>query len=179
MRLTQSGQLLYNTTNGPTAAWNSNSFVNLQTGIQITHTGNANYWRQASWSGDPADFALYFPGGTTLGSVANVASLNPAGAWTNASDARHKTNIRDIEHGLDTVLRAKPRSFNRINLPKDYVGFVAQELKEVVPEVVEGSDESYYGVDYGSLVAVAFKAIQEQQAIIESLTARVAQLEGK
>ena len=48
-----------------------------------------------------------------------------------------------------------------------------QELQSVIPEVVSGNPEKQLGVDYGSLVAVAFKAIQEQQAIIESLKARL------
>jgi hypothetical protein len=59
----------------------------------------------------------------------------------------------------------------------DFVGFVAQELQTVIPEVVTGDPEKQLGVDYGSLVAVAFKAIQEQQALITALTARITALE--
>ena len=64
------------------------------------------------------------------------------------------------------------------DLDGDYVGFVAQELQQIIPEVVSGNPERQLGVDYGSLVAVAFKAIQEQQALITSLTARITALEG-
>jgi hypothetical protein len=68
----------------------------------------------------------------------------------------------------------------------DFVGFIAQELKEIIPEVVTGDPEKQLGVDYGSLVAVAFKAIQELKAIndtqaetINALTARIVALESK
>lgn len=179
MRLDTSGRLLINTTATPTAIWNTNAGMNIQYGVQFTHTGNANIWRQISWSGDTGDSTLFFPGGTSLGSVANVASLSSAGSWINASDGRQKINVVGIKYGLSAVLEAQPRSYNRTDTAGDYIGFVAQELKTVIPEVVQGSEATSYGVDYGSLVAVAFKAIQEQQAIITALTARVAALEGK
>lgn len=115
----------------------------------------------------------------------NQASLSAAGAWTNASDARLKTNVREIKYGLETVLQTQPRTFERIDVDGTYIGFVAQELQTVIPEVVSGDPEKQLGIDYGSLVAVAFKAIQEQQTIIESqqsqidaLTARIEALEA-
>jgi hypothetical protein len=178
MRLDTSGRFLINTTATPTGIWNTNAGMNVQYGIQLTHTGNANIWRQLSWSGDTGDSTLFFPGGTSLGAVANVASLSSAGSWINASDGRQKINVIDIRHGLAAVLGTKPRSYNRTDTAGDYIGFVAQELKTIIPEVVQGSEATSYGVDYGSLVAVAFKAIQEQQAIITALTARVEALEG-
>ena len=159
MRINTDGRLLFRTTTLPASSWNTNSLVNIQAGVQLTHTGNAAIWRQLSWSGDTADTALFFPN-----QAGNVASLSAAGAWTNASDGRLKTNVTDITHGLVSVMAAQPRSYTRIDCSGNYIGFVAQELKEVIPEVVLGSEETQYGVDYGSLVAVAFKAIQELKA---------------
>jgi hypothetical protein len=178
MRLDTSGRLLVNTTAPPTTSWNNNAGMNVQYGVQLTHTGNPNIWRQLSWSGDTGDAGLFFPGGSSLGSVSNVAILSAAGAWVNASDGRQKTNVRDLNYGIDAVMQLKPRRYNRTDVLGEFVGFVAQELKDVIPEVVSGSDETFYGVSYGELVAVAFKAIQEQQAIITALTARVEALEG-
>ncbi len=168
MRINSDGTLLVLTTVAPATSWNTNSRVNIKAGVQLTHTGNANTWRQLSWSGDTADTTLFFPS-----QAGNVPSLSAAGAWTNASDGRLKTNVRTIEHGLASVIAAKPRSYTRTDCAGNYIGFVAQELKEIIPEVVLGSEETQYGVDYGSLVAVAFKAIQEQQTMIEELCAEI------
>ena len=168
MRINSDGTLLVLTTVAPATSWNTNSRVNIKAGVQLTHTGNANTWRQLSWSGDTADTTLFFPS-----QAGNVPSLSAAGAWTNASDGRLKTNVRTIEHGLASVITAKPRSYTRTDCAGNYIGFVAQELKEIIPEVVLGSEETQYGVDYGSLVAVAFKAIQEQQTMIEELRAEI------
>ncbi len=139
-------------------------------GIAVGYgTGGAEYRHLYMNNGDGS---LYFFNDT------NYASLSAAGSWTNASDARLKKNIVDIKYGLADVLRMHPRSYQMNDVAGDFVGFVAQELKEVIPEVVSGDPEKQLGVDYGSLVAVAFKAIQEQQVLITSLTARIAALEG-
>ena len=105
----------------------------------------------------------------SFASASNTATLSAAGAWTNASDVRLKKNITDIKYGLDTVMATQPRSYNRKDVDGDFIGFVAQELKTLVPEVVFGSEDEQYTVDYGSLVAIAFKAIQELKAEIETL----------
>lgn len=119
------------------------------------------------------DGTLYFFNDT------NYANLSPSGAWTNASDARLKKNIVDIKYGLADVLKLEPRSYQMNSVAGDFIGFVAQELQTVIPEVVTGDPEKQLGVDYGSLVAVAFKAIQEQQTLITALTARITALETK
>ena len=167
-------KVLFKTNTNPSGSWNANSNFNFFGGVQLTHTLNTGIWRQFSWSGDPLDGAMYVPG-----NAGNVASLTAAGAWTNASDGRFKENITTIKYGLDTVLKTKPSSYTRKDVSGNYIGFIAQELKQEIPEVVNGSDETQYGVDYGSLVAVAFKAIQEQQAIITDLKTRIEALENK
>lgn len=173
MTLDASGNLLVNTTAAPSTAWNSGvAKSHIIGGIQLSQPANTANWRQISWSGS-SDGSLYFPNGT------NTPYLSTAGTWTNSSDGRLKTNVTDIKYGLKAILDSKPRSYNRSDVDGDYIGFVAQELKEVIPEVVGGSDETQYGLDYGSLVAVTFKAIQEQQEIIGKLEARLAALESK
>ena len=61
-----------------------------------------------------------------------------------------------------------------------HIGFIAQEIKAVINEAVADTDseEQWYGLDKSELVPVLVKAIQEQQALITSLTARIALLEG-
>ena len=105
-------------------------------------------------------------------------------AWVNSSDKSNKDNIQKIKYGLDTVLSLNPVNFtwkNQINENgdgKEDIGFIAQEIEEILPEVVSGQDGNK-GISYGNLVAVAFKAIQEQQSIIEDLKSRIETLESK
>ncbi|MBI5449657.1 DUF5011 domain-containing protein, partial [Candidatus Gottesmanbacteria bacterium] len=109
---------------------------------------------------------MSFEGGD--GSTINTATLNAAGAWTNASDRSYKENISDISYGLEVVLRMQPRSYTMKGSGLPQVGFIAQELEQLVPEVVDGED-GRKGVSYGNLVAVVVKAVQEQQAKIDYL----------
>ena len=164
MTLDSSGNLLVGTTTAPNATFICKSTIR---GVQIENPADVTKWRQIVFANNSTDATLYFYNGT------NQATLTSAGAWTNASDARLKKNIVDIKHGLADVMRTQPRSYNMIDVDGDYVGFIAQELQTVIPEVVSGDPDKQLGVDYGSLVAVAFKAIQEQQAQIQSLTARL------
>ena len=167
-RINSDGQLLV----GTASSYTSYGLIQIRgdnKGIAIIDSTDDSYRAIYNQSG-----ILYFYNGT------NEGYLSTAGAWVNASDARLKENIVPIKHGLDSVLKSKPRSFKmKEGDNTEHVGFIAQEMLDVIPECVSGKPEKQLGISYGSLVAVAFKAIQEQQTMIEELTAKVAALEAK
>ncbi len=99
---------------------------------------------------------------------ANGAFLTSTGIWTDASDRAYKKNILDIDYGLAEVLQMQPRSYTYKKDNIDSIGFIAQELETIVPEVVYGA-EGHKGVAYGILTAVLTKAIQELYASIQQL----------
>jgi hypothetical protein len=98
----------------------------------------------------------------------NEAFLTSAGAWASASDSEYKKDIADIDYGLETLLQMRPRRYKMKKDNLQQVGFVAQELESLVPELVSGSEGSK-GIIYGQITAIAVKAIQEQQAQIDRL----------
>ena len=100
------------------------------------------------------------------GSVAGV------GAYNNLSDVNWKKNIQDITYGLDKILKLKPITFNWLN--EDYgdrinIGFIAQEVEEIIPNMVTTAEDGTKSLAITDLIPVLTKAIQEQQAIIESI----------
>jgi hypothetical protein len=102
------------------------------------------------------------------------------------SDARTKENVRTSEEGLDVISALRPVRFDFKegfgNNRKNQLGFVAQEMEPVFPDAVsewEQNSETYKSVGPGALIPVLVKAIQEQQAIIESLKTRIETLEAK
>jgi len=175
VRIDTSGNLLVGTTSN---AYSDKVVVNGNLGIsgtQINMAPGADFeFVQRS-----AFKMLFYVNAATV-----VANLSITGVWTNASDARYKENIKDSPYGLATVMALKPRAYNLINLAdKPQIGFIAQEVIDVVPEVVESvhnsvTNEDRYTLSYGNMVAVLTKAIQEQQALITSLTARITALES-
>jgi hypothetical protein len=101
------------------------------------------------------------------------------------SDQSLKTNVRPLETGLTEVMALQPRRFDWINGDAENVaGFIAQEVQQVLPELVEEfkydtSGDTKLGLKMGDMIPTLVKAIQEQQATIATLEARLAALEAK
>ena len=105
---------------------------------------------------------LYFNNGN------NQAYLHLNGSWQNASDLAYKKDIEDITYGIDTVKQLKPRKYKHKGTNDDDIGFIAQELESVIPEIV-GGDEGNKGISYGNLTAALTKALQELITKVETL----------
>ena len=97
----------------------------------------------------------------------NGATLTLGGVWTNASDSTKKFNILPINYGLREVLKLKPVSYKMKGSGYNDIGFLAQEVKLVIPEIVYGN-QGDMSLSYGQLTSVLTKAIQEQQVEIEA-----------
>jgi len=100
----------------------------------------------------------------------------------NVSDARLKENIADIHYGLSTVLKMHPVQYKwKESEDKDTkLGFLAQELRQVIPEVVVGDEsKETLAVNYTEIIPLLVKAIQEQQQQIEQLKKKVTALENR
>ena len=120
----------------------------------------------------------------------------------NTSDITLKTNINPLDYGLNEIMQLNPITYNwksqtkgRTSIPQGddelKIGFSAQELLSVMPEVVEthswvAADEKgnfrkikndKLGVYYSDIIPVTVKAIQEQQNQIEELKAIVTELQ--
>lgn len=106
---------------------------------------------------------LYFWNGS------NEGYLNTAGAWVNASDISIKKEVKNIQYGLNEVLRLSPKSYKMISNDLPQIGFIAQEVAEVLPELVEESRKGMKGLSYGQLTAVLVKAVQELKAELDTL----------
>lgn len=120
---------------------------------------------------DPSTDAS-FTCGTSINRWSDVWSTN---SFNQTSDKRLKTNITTLEYGLNEVLKLKPVTYNWIkdDLGNKKIGFLAQDLKDVLPEVVVGSEETKYGVRYTEIIPVLVNAIQEQNKIIKSLEEKI------
>ena len=110
--------------------------------------------------------------------MASGAHVTSGGVWTNASDRNKKKDITDQSYGLSEVLQMKPRSYHYRGTGEKSIGFVAQEMEELIPEVVSGEDGEK-GIAYGLLVSTLVNAIQEQQAIIEEQDETLLELTGE
>jgi len=87
------------------------------------------------------------------------------------SDIRGKTNIETIPNALDKVDAIRGVTYNKIENPEGYryMGVIAQELQDVIPEVVIEDTDGKLSVAYGNIVGVLIEAVKELKAEIEEL----------
>jgi hypothetical protein len=160
----------------------SNPGIKLLTAEVGPNTPKLNIVTSASTNATAA-FAIYSTGAAAYRFyVDNAGTIFATSSTISAiSDQRLKENVRDLDSGLDKILALKPRRFDwkegKGKDVRDDMGFIAQEVEEVMPELIgdwkagEGVPDDLKSVKAGDLIPVLVKAIQE-------LTARVAQLEG-
>lgn len=103
--------------------------------------------------------------------------LKVNGTFINASDAHAKTAVEPLHYGLAEVLKLRPVSYEwkSIANPQRSIGLIAQEVREVIREVVHGDEEGAdgrLGIAYVNLIPVLVQALQE-------LTARLQRLEAQ
>ena len=123
-------------------------------------------------------------------SSAETAGVNLAAggtSWGTFSDERLKYDVEPIENALESLsnLRTVKYRLADVDAPDSQkkLGLIAQDLVGVLDEVIDplkrtGDETEYMSVRYTEMVPVLVKAIQEQQATIEALTARIAALES-
>jgi hypothetical protein len=130
---------------------------------------------------DGSNYRQCYMNGSTMAwwNGSNQGTLSSAGVWTDASDISIKKDVVDIKYGLDAVLELKPRSYKMKNDDLEQVGFIAQEVEQVIKELVSTDNKGMKGLSYGQLTAILTKAIQEQTQIIKDLEARIVSLESK
>jgi hypothetical protein len=114
---------------------------------------------------------------------------NGGNTWTNGSDEKLKNITGEIEDAVAKVMQIRAARYTWKADPenKPQVGLIAQDLQKVLPEVVveppepfdQYGRETYLGVNYDHVIPLLVAAIQEQQAIINDLKARIETLESK
>jgi hypothetical protein len=95
------------------------------------------------------------------------------------SDKRVKENISTLENSLEKVTQLRGVSYNKIGEEEKKIGVIAQEILEILPEVVQQDSEGMYSVAYGNITAVLIEAIKEQQNQINQLKDEVNRLKSK
>ena len=168
MRIDSSGNLLV----GQTASTGGSK-------LNVTQLANGTVLALTSGASTPVTQIYFVNPNGGVGSITTSASLT---AYNVTSDRRLKENIVPLKTGLQTVLALKPSEYNYISEPSQTVqGFIADELQTVVPHAVTGEKDAvdedkkpvYQGVDASFLIPFLVSAIQEQQALITTMQAKL------
>ena len=117
----------------------------------------------------------------TSASAANVFVQSNGALLRSTSSLRYKNTVQDATHGLTELLTLRPVTYKGNN-DGDTVfgGLIAEEVHDAgLTEFVQYNDDGEPdALAYGNMVSLCIKAIQEQQATIEALEARITALES-
>jgi hypothetical protein len=184
MRIASGGQVIIGATTGNDTTRlgvvSSTSGVNTNTSAITSTSGTRYHWT--------------FQDGSSSVERGSITTNGSATAYNTTSDYRLKENILPMTGALATVQALKPVTYTWKESGDNSQGFIAHELQEVVPDCVTGEKDAvetytdedgneqtkpkYQSIDTSFLVATLTAAIQEQQTIINDLTARITALEG-
>jgi hypothetical protein len=148
-----------------------------QAGLNILASrtaGNADQW----WSWGPTVANVWcINSGVGLGTggiqIDTSGNFTAAANITAYSDIKLKKNIELIPNALEKVLSVRGVTFERIDTGNRGAGVIAQEIEQILPEVVMEDEDGIKSVAYGNMVGLLIEAIKEQQAHINRLEQKI------
>jgi hypothetical protein len=149
---------------GPAVKWDVNSILSFNIDANTTSCSQTTLMEVGDNLSGAYSMILY---GTGFASM---------GTWQN-SDIRFKSNISDIENPFDVIMKlnGKSYSYKKNEFPKfrfddrKSFGFIAQELKEVLPEAVNFGPDSFLAVNYSLLIPYLCEGLKIHHNEIEML----------
>ena len=120
----------------------------------------------------------------TFGNLTINGSINATGDITAyyTSDKRHKNNIQPIENALLKVSKLNGVTWewnddvHEVTKSTPKTGLIAQEVQEVLPEVIKEREDGFLALDYSKMMGLMVEAIKEQQTQIHNLTLEIENL---
>jgi hypothetical protein len=155
--------------------------------IMYDSSGNGGIYRQASgrWYTyhHLGNNCLAIGDSTTSSSYSAYVhgALYATGNITAYSDRRIKENIITLDSALDKVNALRGVYYNKIDDPEKtkQIGFIAQEVNEVVPELVTyAEDVDQYGVNYGNATALLVEAVKDLTQQVKDLKAEIEEMKN-
>jgi len=149
--------------------------------ITIVDGSANNYGAYTTFTNN--DATAYFNVGKSASNVFNIVDNNNVGVYmasdgnsmTSTSDERLKTEIESLDDPTEKLMQLKPCTYKWKTQEDDkkHVGFIAQEVEKVLPELVNETTypngDSYKGVATSDLIPYLIKSIQERQLRINKL----------
>jgi hypothetical protein len=116
----------------------------------------------------------------TSNTVGTIGITSSGVTYNTTSDIRLKQDIEPLQ-ATDKLMAMNPVSYNWKSDPDGprSMGFIAQEMEEVMPEAVSTGDDDMMSMDYGRITPILVSALQDAHKKIEQLEQRLADMEAK
>lgn len=146
----------------------------------------ANYINVSDDTSTNATRYPIFANGTSGAIIENVSStkltFNPSTGlltstdYNSSSDKRLKKNIKTVSNALEAVASLRGVSFDWKEGGGKSIGLIAQEVKEVIPDIVTTDENGFMGIKYTNIIGLLVEAIKEQQDQINTLKKQIEKL---
>ena len=170
MRIDTSGNLLVGKTS---TTFSVDGFIARNNGFSTSRTSGTV--ADINRNGTDGNVLAFYKAASSVGSISVTSS---ATAYNTSSDARLK-DVTGEARGLEVINKLNPVAYNWKAGGKADEGLIAQEVMDIVPNAVSGSEEEMYQMDYSKLVVHLVKGMKEQQEQIEALQSEINLLKGE
>jgi len=191
------GGVIFQNTEGASYTWsssgNDNMILNNAGNLSLGTTASSN--SRLNIKGSTSDntaylLNLYKSTNALVIQVRNDGYAGTSQTWQTISDSRLKTNVIAEPYGIDEIMQMNPVKYDFINGAVNQHGFIAQEMLNIVPEIVgtwynydeEGNLEEWYSMSYEQLHAIIIAAIKDvySRALVtfNDIESRLSALEG-
>jgi hypothetical protein len=143
--------------------------VGANRGLRIQHQSTTDYWGNGIGT-TTKNYKFYYNNLFR----ADISSTD--GAYTQSSDRRLKKDIQSMEGVLGKVMQLRPFTYHYIDNSSSAtrsMGFIAQDVEPLFPDLVRDSDEGYKGLVYDGFAVISIKAIQELNQKMEAMQAEI------
>jgi hypothetical protein len=142
--------------------------------VYIPSTGNLGIGTTNATSKLTVAGNISVSGFATFGSNLLVTGIITATDFNSASDIRLKENIQKIDNPIDKIVRIEGVTFDWKSDNKPSMGVIAQNIEEVLPELVNGEESKT--VNYNGIIGLLIECVKTQQEQIDNLTKRLDEL---
>ncbi len=121
----------------------------------------------------------YFSGLSTFGSnITSDGTMYAKGSFVSTSDRNVKTNLNPITDAMSKIQKLTGYTYDRTDTQRHEAGLVAQEVIQVLPEVVSKDDRDMYTIAYGNMAGLFVEAFKEMKQEIAALRAELQTLKA-
>ncbi len=182
LRISSSGKIGVGTT-APTAKLDVNGDVNIAGYATASASLAVGYTNSLPGPGHAIFQNSVGIGTTNPGYLLQVGEAGDgtearANGWNALSDIRFKDNVSSLGNALDKILKLNPISFDWKSTGKSSLGFAAQEVANIFPEVVSTDKNGILSLNYDALTAPIVGAIKEQQDQLSNFQLSISNLQS-
>ena len=161
------------TANSTTYLRGDQTWATISGGATLSNDTSTNAtWYPTLSSATSGTYSTAYVSNTKLTFNPSTGTLS-ATVFTSLSDVTQKKNIQKISNSTDLIKQINGVRFDWKDNDESSAGVIAQEVEEIMPEIVHTNDDGIKSVNYNGIIGLLVEAIKEQQNQIEELKSQI------